>query len=69
MFFNKDYLTPKYEYYDYDHQDGTPDSRPEQLTLTPEIGDNYFLYDIVINGFSHVYVVWVGQLRVRESGL
>ena len=39
--FDKDYLTPTYEYYDDDHQDTTPNAPPEQLTPTPEIGDNY----------------------------
>ena len=39
--FDKDYLTPTYEYYDNDHQDAAPDTPPEQLTPTPEIGDNY----------------------------
>ena len=38
--FDKDYLTPTYEYYDDDHQDGTPDAPPEQLTPPPEIKDN-----------------------------
>ena len=33
--FDKDYLTPTYEYYDDDHQDGTPDAPPEQFTPTP----------------------------------
>ena len=27
--FDKDYLTPKYEYYDDEHQEGTPDAPPE----------------------------------------
>ena len=39
--FDKDYLTPTYEYYDDDHQDATPDTPPEQLTPTLEIGDTY----------------------------
>ena len=39
--FDRDYLTPTYEYYDDDHLEGTPDAPPEQLTSTPEIGDNY----------------------------
>ena len=39
--FDKDYLKPTYEYYDEDHQEGTPDAPPEKLTPTPEIGDNY----------------------------
>ena len=38
---DKDYLTPTYEYYDDDHQDATPNAPPEELTPTPEIGDNY----------------------------
>ena len=33
--FDKDYLTPTYEYYEDDHQDGTPDAPTEQLTPTP----------------------------------
>ena len=37
--FDKDYLTPTYEYYDYDHQDAAPDAPPEQLTPTPDIGE------------------------------
>ena len=40
-YFDKDYLTPTYEYYDDDHQDAAPDAPPEKLTPTPEIGDNY----------------------------
>ena len=39
--FDKDYLTPTHEYYDGNHQDDTPDAPTEQLTPTPEIGDNY----------------------------
>ena len=39
--FDKDYLTPTYEYYDDDHQDATPEAPPEKFTPTPEIGDNY----------------------------
>ena len=38
--FDKDYFTPTYEYYDEDHQEGTPDFPPEQLTPTPEIGES-----------------------------
>ena len=38
--FDKDYLTPTYKCYDDDHQDAAPDAPPEQLTATPEIGDN-----------------------------
>ena len=33
--FDKDYLTPTYEYYDDYHKDGTPNAPPEQLTPTP----------------------------------
>ena len=39
--FDKDYLTPTFEYYNNDHQDAAPDAPPENLTPTPEIGDNY----------------------------
>ena len=39
--FDKDYLKPTYEYYDDDHEDATPNAPPEQLTPTPEIGNNY----------------------------
>ena len=39
--FDKDNLTPTFEYYDDDNQDIAPDAPPEQLTPTPEIGDNY----------------------------
>ena len=46
--FDKDYLTPTYEYYDYDHQDATPNTPPEQLTLTPEIGDNYLNMELML---------------------
>ena len=46
--FDKDYLTPTYEYYDNDHQDVTPDAPPEQLTLTPEIGKNYVNMELML---------------------
>ena len=46
--FDKDYLTPTYEYYDDDHQDGTPDAPPEQFTPTPEIGDNYLNIELML---------------------
>ena len=46
--FEKDYLKPAYEYYDDDHQDGTPDAPPEQLTPTPEIGDNYLNMELML---------------------
>ena len=36
--FDKDYLTPTYEYYDDYHQDATPDAPHEQLAPTPQIG-------------------------------
>ena len=38
--FDKDYLIPAYEYYADDRQDAAPDAPPENLTPTPEIGDN-----------------------------
>ena len=46
--FDKDYLTPTYEYYDDDYQEGTPDAPPEQLTPTPEIGDNYLNMELIL---------------------
>ena len=46
--FDKDYLTPTYEYYDDDHQDATPNAPPEQLTPTPEIGDNYLNMELIL---------------------
>ena len=46
--FDKDYLTPTYEYYDDDHQDTTPDAPPEKLTPTPEIGDNYLNLELML---------------------
>ena len=46
--FEKDYLTPKYEYYDGDHQDEASDAPPEQLTPTPEIGDNYLNMELML---------------------
>ena len=41
-------LTPTYEYYDDGHQDRTSDAPPEQLTLTAEIGDNYFNMELML---------------------
>ena len=46
--FDKDYLKPTYEYYDEDHQEGTTDAPPEQLTPTPEIGDNYLNMELML---------------------
>ena len=46
--FYKNYLTPTYEYYDDDHQDAAPDAPPEQLTPTPEIGDNYINMELML---------------------
>ena len=39
--FDKDYLTPTFEYYNDDHQDAAPDAPTENLTPTRERGDNY----------------------------
>ena len=41
-------MTPTYEYYYDDHQDGTPDAPPEQLTPTPEIGENYLNMELIL---------------------
>ena len=46
--FDKDYLTPTFEYYNDDHQDATPDAPPEHLTPTPEIGDNYLNMELML---------------------
>ena len=46
--FDKDYLTPTYEYYDDDHQDAAEDAPPEHLTPTPEIGDNYLNMELML---------------------
>ena len=46
--FDKDYLTPTYEYYDDEHQGAAPDAPPEQLTPTPEIGDNYLKMELML---------------------
>ena len=46
--FDKDYLTPTYEYYDDDHQDATSKAPPEKLTPTPEIGDNYLNMELML---------------------
>ena len=46
--FDKDYLTPIYEYYDDDHQDATPNAQPEHLTPTLEIGDNYLNIELML---------------------
>ena len=40
--------TPTYEYYDDDHPDAAPDARPEKLTPTPEIGDNYLNMELML---------------------
>ena len=37
--FNKDYLTPTYDYYDDEPWEGTPDAPPEHQVPTPEIGN------------------------------
>ena len=42
---DKDHLTPTYEYYDDDYQGAAPDAAPEELTPTPEIGDNYVTWN------------------------
>ena len=46
--FDKDYLIPTFEYYDDNHQDSTPDAPPENLTPTPEIGDNYLNMELML---------------------
>ena len=46
--FDKDYLTPTFEFYDDDHQDTAPDAPPENLKTTPEIGDNYLNMELML---------------------
>ena len=46
--FDKDYLTPTYEYYDDDHQEGNPDAPTEKWTQTPEIGENYLNMELML---------------------
>ena len=46
--FDKKYLTLTYEYYNDDQQDATPDTPPEQLTPTPEIGDTYLNMELML---------------------
>ena len=46
--FDKEYLTPTFEYYNDDHQDAAPDAPPENLTPTPEIGDNYLNMELML---------------------
>ena len=46
--FDKDYLTPTFEYYNDDNQDTTPDAPPENLTPTPEIEENYLNMELML---------------------
>ena len=46
--FDKDYLTPTYEYCDDDHQDATPDTPPEKLTPIPEVVDNHVNIELML---------------------
>ena len=46
--FDKDNLKPTFEYYNDDNQDTAPDAPPEQLTPTPEIGDNYLNMELML---------------------
>ena len=46
--FEKDYLAPTYEYYDDEHQEATTDDPPEQLSSTPQIGDNYLNLELML---------------------
>ena len=46
--FDEDYSTPTYEYYDDDHQYATTDAPSEQLTPTPDIGDNYVNMELML---------------------
>ena len=46
--FDKDYLTPTFEYYNDDNQEAALDAQPENLTPTPEIGDNYLNMELMM---------------------
>ena len=46
--FDKDNLTPTFEYYNDNNQYIAPDAPPEQLTLKPEIGDNYVKMELIL---------------------
>ena len=46
--FDKDNLTPTFEYYNDDNQDAAPDAPPKILTTTPEIGDNYLNMELML---------------------
>ena len=46
--FDKDYLTPTFEYYNDDNQEGAPDAPPENLTPTPEKRDNYLNLELML---------------------
>ena len=46
--FDKDYLTPTFEYYNDDNQDAPPDAPPENLTPTTEIGYNYINMELML---------------------
>ena len=66
--FDKDYLTPTYEYYDDDHQEGTPDAPPEQFTWTPEIGDNYLNMELMLSCGGTLARVRVTELKRDHEG-
>ena len=66
--FDKYYLTPTYEYYDDDHQDAAPDAPPEQLTPTPEIGDNYLNMETILPSWSCLRSVTRPLARVSPRG-
>ena len=46
--FPADYLTPTFDCYDDDHQEGTPHALPEDEAPTPEIGDNHLNMEIML---------------------
>ena len=46
--FPADYLTPTFDRYDDDHQEGTPDAPPDTEVPTPEIGDNYLNMELML---------------------
>ena len=66
--FDKDYLTPTYEYYDDDHQDVAPDAPPEQLTPTTEIGDNYVNMELMLPPGGTLARVQVTERKSDHKG-
>jgi len=61
--FNADYLTPTYDHYENDHQEGTPDAPPEDEVPIPEIGDNHLNMEIM---FHRSGILVMGRVTERK---